>query len=97
MFSLSSLAARGIDAYQRHLSPRKGYRCAHAVLHGGSGCSGAIRAEVLDRGLIGAAIPTIGRFAACASAYRTLLGMQRSGTRVEGFCCCNGIPIPIRF
>lgn len=29
-----------IQAYQRHLSPRKGYGCAYRLAHGGSGCSG---------------------------------------------------------
>lgn len=29
-----------IRAYQRHLSPRKGYGCAYRLVHGGSGCSG---------------------------------------------------------
>ena len=28
-----------IRAYQRHLSPRKGYRCAYGVLHGAGTCS----------------------------------------------------------
>ncbi|HEX7642136.1 MAG TPA: membrane protein insertion efficiency factor YidD [Burkholderiaceae bacterium] len=28
-----------IRVYQRHLSPRKGYRCAYGVLHGAGTCS----------------------------------------------------------
>lgn len=31
-----------IRLYQKYLSPRKGYRCAHSVLHGDTGCSGAV-------------------------------------------------------
>lgn len=29
-----------IRLYQRHLSPRKGFRCAHDVWYGAGGCSG---------------------------------------------------------
>lgn len=38
MLRLALIAA--IRAYQRHLSPRKGYACAYRLVHGGSGCSG---------------------------------------------------------
>lgn len=31
-----------IGLYQKHLSPRKGFRCAHSLEHGGPGCSGAV-------------------------------------------------------
>lgn len=30
---------RLIRLYQRHVSPRKGYACAHRVVYGGRGCS----------------------------------------------------------
>lgn len=32
----------GIKLYQKFISPKKGYRCAHSVLHGDTGCSGAV-------------------------------------------------------
>lgn len=32
----------GIKIYQKFISPKKGYRCAYSVVHGGSGCSGAV-------------------------------------------------------
>jgi len=32
----------GIKLYQKFISPKKGYRCAHSVVHGGTGCSGAV-------------------------------------------------------
>lgn len=35
-----SVAVTAIEAYQRWLSPLKGYRCAHDVLYGRGGCSG---------------------------------------------------------
>ncbi|MEO0864779.1 MAG: membrane protein insertion efficiency factor YidD [Pseudomonadota bacterium] len=62
---LGRVALGGIWAYQRYLSPRKGYACAHRVAHGGTGCSGYAKQLIRDRGLI-AALPGIrARFAAC--------------------------------
>jgi len=75
----SAIESRKIDAldrfclgaiafYQRQISPRKGWRCAHARLHGGSGCSGFARATIARNGLR-AATPQI---RACKLAARTL-------------------------
>lgn len=65
-----------IAGYQRWISPVKGYRCAHAVLHGGPGCSGfaqqAIRAHGLWRGL--ALLRE--RFRHCRQAMLTLNGEE---------------------
>lgn len=36
---LGHAGAALIRVYQRHLSPRKGYRCAYGVLHGAGTCS----------------------------------------------------------
>jgi len=33
------LALGGIWAYQQYISPNKGFRCAYAIRHGGTGCS----------------------------------------------------------
>ncbi len=69
---LSRLALAGIGGYQRYLSPRKGYVCAHRVLHGGTGCSGHAKAPIATHGLI-AAVPLIRvRFAACRDAAKEL-------------------------
>lgn len=35
----SRLAVQAILLYQRYLSPIKGFKCAHRVLHGGDSCS----------------------------------------------------------
>lgn len=37
-----------IRAYQRHLSPRKGYRCAYGVLHGAGTCS-SIGLDIMEQ------------------------------------------------
>lgn len=82
---------RAIVAYQDRLSPRKGWRCAHAVLHGGAGCSGAVRDVLARRGLVRGALPTALRFLACYQAAHLL------PADVRGVCCCGPIPIPFGF
>ena len=87
---------RAVDAligwYQRRLSPRKGYSCAHRVAHGGDSCSGAVRDIVRRRGVLGGVAPSALRFLACYRAVSLLTPQQTSGV-----CCCGGIPIPFRF
>ncbi len=87
------LADRVIAWYQVRLSPHKGYGCAHRVAHGGDSCSQAVRRSVRDRGVSRSLIPTVVRFAACYQAVALLSAQQR----VEGVCCCGGIPIPFGF
>ncbi|HEX8463210.1 MAG TPA: membrane protein insertion efficiency factor YidD [Abditibacterium sp.] len=61
-----------IGGYQTHLSPRKGWKCAHRVLHGGESCSQWVKTEVARRGCL-AAWPSIrARFAECKTAAQTL-------------------------
>ena len=69
---VSELALGAIWGYQRFLSPRKGFRCAYSVLHGGTGCSGFAKYAIRDHGFWGA-IPEIRqRFRDCRDASRTL-------------------------
>ena len=90
-----SPAARVVDAairsYQRRLSPRKGYACAHRVAHGGTSCSAAVRGIVARRGVLRGVGPTVARFAACYRAAALLAEAD-----VRGVCCCGGIPIPFK-
>ncbi len=85
--------ARTVDAaiatYQRRLSPRKGYTCAHLVAHGGRSCSAAVRDIVRRRGAVRGVVPTALRFLAC---YRAATMLTQTGVR--GVCCCGPIPIP---
>ncbi|MEM8592784.1 MAG: membrane protein insertion efficiency factor YidD [Pseudomonadota bacterium] len=65
---LANVALLGIYGYQRWLSPRKGYRCAYSVVHGGTGCSGYAKYAIRDHGLF-RALPLIrARFADCKAA-----------------------------
>lgn len=78
---LSQVALGGIWAYQRYLSPRKGFRCAHSVLHGGTGCSGFAKFAIRDHG-IWRALPLIrARFAECGQAHATLMERRAENTR----------------
>lgn len=86
-------ADRAIAVYQRRISPRKGYSCAHRVAHGGDSCSQAVRRSLLERGVLRAVLPSATRFLACYRAVSLLSPQQR----VEGVCCCGPIPIPFGF
>jgi putative component of membrane protein insertase Oxa1/YidC/SpoIIIJ protein YidD len=88
----ASVVDRLVRGYQRHLSPRKGWSCAHRVAHGGTSCSGEVRDLVASRGVVRSAVPTVRRFVAC---YQATLMLAQSDVR--GVCCCGGIPIPFRF
>ncbi|WP_380170789.1 membrane protein insertion efficiency factor YidD [Kineococcus sp. DHX-1] len=93
---MRSPAARVVEAaiagYQRRISPRKGWSCAHRVAHGGESCSSAVRGEVHRRGVVGAVLPSAVRFLACYRAAVLLSPLE-----VQGFCCLGGIPVPFRF
>lgn len=81
---VSRLALASIYAYQQWLSPHKGFRCAHSVLHGGTGCSGFAKHAIRDHGLW-AALPAIReRFRACKHAARTLRDTCPVHARPEG-------------
>lgn len=58
-----------IRAYQRWLSPYKGFRCAHAALHGGVSCSQAVASIVAEDGLWQGRPRIRARFAACRAAH----------------------------
>ena len=86
-------ADRAVVWYQVRLSPRKRYGCAHRVAHGGDSCSQAVRRSLLERGLAASLGPSVIRLLACYQAVALLTPQQR----VQGVCCCGGIPIPFRF
>jgi putative component of membrane protein insertase Oxa1/YidC/SpoIIIJ protein YidD len=57
-----------IKLYQRHLSPRKGYRCAYSLEHGGTGCSGAVLNILEEKGALRGWSDIKLRFARCTDA-----------------------------
>lgn len=101
MSTLDGLALKGIRFYQRHVSPRKGFCCAHAALHGGEGCSAAVARIIREDGVLAGRGRIAARFAACREAYNTLgrpslLAFGTGGPQVRGLCCCGPIPIPFK-
>jgi len=95
-------ALLGIYLYQRWLSPRKGYRCAYSVLHGGTGCSGYAKAAIRERGLL-AALPLVrARFRDCRVAFSEIRGEDEDkrddSKRRKGWLytdptdCCDYMP-----
>jgi putative component of membrane protein insertase Oxa1/YidC/SpoIIIJ protein YidD len=69
---VDSLAITAITGYQRYLSPYKGFRCAHRVLHRGESCSQYVKRMVREEGLGIALAKSRVRFAECKEANRIL-------------------------
>ena len=68
----SSLAAWAIEAYQRFISPYKGFRCAHRAVHGKDSCSQFAKRVALKRGFL-ALFPLLRRrFTECGVAAQVL-------------------------
>lgn len=65
-----------IGLYQRWISPRKGFRCAHAVLNGGPGCSGFAKSAIREHGLWQGLGLLRQRFRDCRAAMHILLAQQ---------------------
>ena len=76
---LSKMALGAIWGYQQFISPRKGFRCAYSVRHGGTGCSGYAKFAIRDHGFW-TAIPIIRqRLRDCREAY----------AEIRANCTCN--------
>lgn len=77
-----------ITAYQRWLSPLKGYSCAHRILHGGSSCSG-YALQVLESDGSLRLLPLMRqRFRDCSQANASLRA-QRASTRIAATALSN--------
>ncbi|MCT7965237.1 membrane protein insertion efficiency factor YidD [Laspinema sp. D1] len=69
---LRLIAIASISGYQKHLSPHKGFSCAHRILYGGDSCSQYIKTAIAQRGLSEAIALSQHRFAACKEAHHIL-------------------------
>jgi putative component of membrane protein insertase Oxa1/YidC/SpoIIIJ protein YidD len=76
---LSTLALVSIEAYQRWLSPFKGFHCAYSVVHGDS-CSDRIKQAVAEHGLFAACPLALDQFAKC----RTAMAMMSPSAKRDG-------------
>ncbi|MBW4489424.1 MAG: membrane protein insertion efficiency factor YidD [Trichocoleus desertorum ATA4-8-CV12] len=66
------VAASAIAGYQTHLSPHKGFSCAHRLLHGGDSCSQHVKRVILEQGSWAAILAMRSRFAECKVANQVL-------------------------
>jgi putative component of membrane protein insertase Oxa1/YidC/SpoIIIJ protein YidD len=62
------VSAAAITGYQKHISPHKGFACAHRILYGGESCSQYIKRVVAKEGLKAAFVNSRERFQACKQA-----------------------------
>jgi putative component of membrane protein insertase Oxa1/YidC/SpoIIIJ protein YidD len=72
-----------IGQYQRYLSPRKGFTCAHRKLHGGASCSGYFRELVTTEGFTQSIQPFQQRLVDCRKANDQLRLMAADDDGVE--------------
>jgi putative component of membrane protein insertase Oxa1/YidC/SpoIIIJ protein YidD len=70
--SFRALVVLGIKFYQRYLSPIKGYRCAHGLLHGGQTCSAYVKTAFMTNSFGNAVQISRQRFRQCNQAYLIL-------------------------
>ncbi|MDB9375845.1 membrane protein insertion efficiency factor YidD [Nodularia sphaerocarpa] len=61
-----------ITGYQKHISPHKGFACAHRVLYGDESCSQYFKRVIAEDGFSAALIQSRERFQACKQANRIL-------------------------
>lgn len=85
-------AISSINAYQRYLSPRKGFACPHRVLYQGKSCSEYVKQTLSSQGLLAAIRVAPKRFRACGLAATDL---QLKGTKQQGGCIVIPCCIPI--
>lgn len=79
-----------LGAYQKHLSPRKGFSCPHRLLHEGESCSDYVKNIMLNQDLKTTIKMASERFKACKMAAQTLKAPSSEGGCIVIPCC---IPI----
>src|SRR4028118_256047 len=72
------IAIDTIAAYQTYISPRKGFVCAHRMLHDGESCSMYIKHLLGEESLMSVVQMSHQRFKACAAASQTLKATKSS-------------------
>ena len=90
--TIDSLTRNGfiqsIALYQKHISPRKGFSCAHRLLYNDRSCSDYIKGLLQNQSLLAVAPLAYQRFHACAEASRILSRSSGSGFQCYVIPCC---------
>jgi putative component of membrane protein insertase Oxa1/YidC/SpoIIIJ protein YidD len=81
-----TMAINSITAYQKYISPRKGFSCSHRRLHGGESCSNYIKRILTDQNLTEVIKLSLQRFKDCTHASKTLAASN--GFRCIVIPCC---------
>jgi len=90
---LSPLACWAITQYQRHVSPRKGFRCAYRALRGRDSCSQFAKRAIERHGVAAGARLLRRRFDRCRWASYVLeyeRARRSRERREEALWCING-------
>jgi putative component of membrane protein insertase Oxa1/YidC/SpoIIIJ protein YidD len=89
--NLETLTQKGaifsINAYKKHISPRKGFSCPHRLLHGGPSCSDYVKELFLHQDLVKVMGMTKQRFENCAKASQELQNLKSSSGCIIIPCC----------
>ncbi|WP_138499641.1 membrane protein insertion efficiency factor YidD [Nostoc sp. PA-18-2419] len=84
-----TIAIESITAYQKYISPSKGFCCSHRLLHGGDSCSNFVKRMLNEQNLHQAVQLSIKRFQDCATASKTLTSNKaRADFRCIVIPCC---------
>jgi putative component of membrane protein insertase Oxa1/YidC/SpoIIIJ protein YidD len=77
------ISTAAITGYQKHISPHKGFACAHRVLYGGESCSQYIKRTIAEEGLSKILVKSRNRFQACKQANQILRSPTARGMRSQ--------------
>ncbi|MDJ0619665.1 MAG: membrane protein insertion efficiency factor YidD [Calothrix sp. MO_192.B10] len=77
-FLTRKISIAAITGYQKHISPHKGFACAHRVLYGGQSCSQYIKQAIAQSGFRVGWIKSRDRFQACKQANKILCSRNSS-------------------
>lgn len=88
---LNQLAIKAIRFYQQHISPRKGYCCAHNALHQNGSCSSWAISVIESQGALAMASEFGSRIAECAEANKELSEKKKENEEESQPCdkTCN--------
>jgi putative component of membrane protein insertase Oxa1/YidC/SpoIIIJ protein YidD len=103
----TSVSIAAIEWYQRSISPRKGWQCAHRVRHGGFSCSEWTKRAIRRCGLRNGLLLARRRFARCHAAANEHTAPMENRWEEPGRnkrkncmadhipleCCCDGADI----
>lgn len=96
---LRIIAALPIHAYRKWLSPKKGYKCAHNMLHSTGSCSDRVLSIIQNKPLLKWRSLIKNQFSECKTSARVIRDKRRKDAPcceiADGLCdiadCAKGI------